>query len=529
MDKMMKNVLVVLVGVVVANVWASPVAPLIRAGTKCVGHLGIRLGGRAAGKAVVRGGAKLATVQAERMAVRAAGKAVAHGGTKLAAVQAERMAARASSSTLASISKEVTPKRILATGGAVAAVVGMHEVADGVQSMGQGVGRAVAENPEIAAVVVDGVTAPIRWIVWAVLFVVAWMLWPLVHLVRNGVAWWATGKMRQTEVVREVTCGGSAQSRVDSRSGRIGIQVVLALALLAGLVGLGIYSLNHRGVRSGIQEPKKADVAEICAAYEKAVQSQYEAFLGAVGQTTEVEFGKVKAGIDGAVKQFGTMSRCARLVKTMVLDKLGGGTRTADSLRADLEADYYRGLYDARDHVVACVEALRSNLEAVRRAFGADMKRELALDILPGDEAYDALLTQQGEEIEGAKRALTSKQLDAGVNVALEAYYFRETVAVVAKVLGKTVIRQAGTMAAGAGASVADGPLPIGDCIAVVAVTGSTVWTAVDVYRATKTLPRDLARILEETADACAGQCRREVEELGQKVVCRYLAALDGV
>lgn len=504
MLKMMKNVLVVLVGVVVANVWASPVAPLVRAGTKCVECLGVRLGGRAAGKAVVR------------------------GGTKLAAVQAERMAVRASSSTLASISKEMTPKRILATGGAVAAVVGMHEVADGVQSMGQGVGKAVAENPGIAADVADVVTAPIRWIMWAVLVVVAWMLWPLVRLVRNGVAWWATGKMRQMEVSREVSCGSSAQSRVDSRSGRIGIQVVLALALLAGLVVLGIYSLNRHGVRPGTRGPG-TDVARIRAAYEKAVQSQYEAFLDAVGQTTEVEFGKVKAGIDGTVKQFGTMSRCAGLVKTMVLDKLGGGTRTADSLRADLEADYYRGLYDARDHVVACVEALRSNLEAARRAFGADVKRELALDILPGDEAYDALLIQQGEEIEGAKRALTSKQLDAGVNVALEAYCFRETVAVVTKVLGKTVVRQAGTMAAGAGASVADGPLPIGDCLAVVVVTGSAVWTAVDVYQATKTLPRDLARILEETTDVCAGQCRREVEELGQKVVCRYLAALDGV
>ena len=528
MLKMMKNVLVVLVGVMVANVWASPVTPLVKAGTKCVGRLGVRFGVRAAGNAVARGGAKLAAVQAERMAVRTAGKAVVRGGTKLATVQAERMAARTSSSTLASVSKEVTPKRILATGGAVAAVVGTHEVADGVQSMGQGVGKAVAENPGIAADVADRVIAPIRWIVWAVLVVVAWMLWPLVRLVRNGVAWWATGKMRKMEVPREVTCGNSAQSRVDSQSGRIGIQAVLALALLAGLVVLGIYSLNHRGVGSGTRGGG-VDVAKIRAEYEKAVQNQYEAFLGAVGQTTEAEFGKVKAGIDGAVKQFGTMSRCAGLVKTMVLDKLGGGTRTSDSIRADLEADYYRGLYDARDHVVACVGTLRSNLEAARRTFGSAVKRELALEIRPGDEAYDALLTRQGEEIEGTKRALAEKQLDAGVGVALEAYCFRETVAVVTKVLGKTVVRQAGTMAAGAGASVADGPLPIGDCLAVVAVAGSTVWTAVDVYQATKTLPRDLARILEETTDVCAGQCRREAEELGQEVFRRYLAALDGV
>lgn len=506
MLKMMKNVLVVLVGVVVANVWASPVAPLVKAGTECIERLGVRFGVRAAGKAVVR------------------------GGTKLAAVQAERMVARTSSSTLASISKEVTPKRILATGGAVAAVVGMHEVADGVQSMGQGVGRAVAENPGTAVDVVDRVIAPIRWIVWAILVVVAWMLWPLVRLVRNRIAWWSSWRMRQMEIAREVTCGDSVQSRVeDSRSGRIGIQVVLAVALLTGLVVLGIYSLNHHGVRPGTRG-HEADVAKIRAAYEKAVQGQYEAFLDAVGQTTEVEFGKVKAGIDGSVKQFGTISRCAGLVKTMVLDKFGGGTRTVDSLRADLEADYYRGLYDARDHVVACVEALRANLEAARRqAFGAVVKHELALDILPGDEAYDALLIKQGEEIEGAKRALSSKQLDAGVGVTLEAYCFRETVAVVTKVLGKTVVRQAGSMVAGAGASVADGPLPIGDCLAVVAVTGSTVWTAVDVYQATKTLPRDLARILEETTDVCAGQCRRETEELGQEVFRRYLAALDGV
>ena len=106
--------------------------------------------------------------------------------------------------------------------------------------------------------------------------------------------------------------------------------------------------------------------------------------------------------------------------------------------------------------------------------------------------------------------------------MALEAVCIRQTVAMVAKILGKAAGRQAGTMAAGAGAAIADGPLPVGDAIAAVAIAGCTAWSAWDVYKATKILPEELRVTLEESTRKCERQTLDEVKSAGEKVYWTY-------
>jgi hypothetical protein len=99
----------------------------------------------------------------------------------------------------------------------------------------------------------------------------------------------------------------------------------------------------------------------------------------------------------------------------------------------------------------------------------------------------------------------------------------KATVSTVVSLLGKAAARQAGTMAAGAGAAIADGPLPIGDIVGGVAVVGCTLWTWWDINKATNVLPEKLAETLNGVTRDCEKKSREEMLRLGEEVVARAL------
>ena len=98
-----------------------------------------------------------------------------------------------------------------------------------------------------------------------------------------------------------------------------------------------------------------------------------------------------------------------------------------------------------------------SNAESTKEKFRVELGAELDASALPGNDAYKALLEKCGDEIEQKKDALKWGQIDAGIASVFEAICVRQTVAAVAKLLGKAAIRQAGTTAAGPTAAGADG------------------------------------------------------------------------
>ena len=207
---------------------------------------------------------------------------------------------------------------------------------------------------------------------------------------------------------------------------------------------------------------------------------------------------------------------------TIVSDQLKDEDETGASIKRDLEADYYRGLYAARDRVYECLAAFVKNAESAKEAFRIGLETELDISALPGDDAYKTLLETCGEQIERKKDDLKWGQVNAGVAAALEAVCIRQTVAAAARILGKTGARQAGTMVAGVGAAASDGPLPVGDTIAAVAILGCTVWSAWDVYQATEVLPKELHATLEATTRSCEEQTVDEVKKVGESIYRTY-------
>lgn len=543
-----KTASLVIIGVLCGTVHASALSAPVKTVAKGCEMAAVKLGIRAAGKPVVRGGAKLAAVTAEREAA----KAATHG-------------------TIKTIAKEATPKKILAAGATTAMVVSGHEVADGVQgyldekgkgerAMGDGVGKAAEKHPEVAIAVGTSTTenslaAYVKYFYLAgvsVLAVVgAWFLWPWVVLVRNLSALAARRRaaaMRGGKVV-DVTPVPAGNVGPASHSGFSRPELIFMVASCLVLTLLGVWRMaasSSNDAGSSDERPpapvaraegdkaeshakqneriakRKAAIAKLHAAYADAIEHHYRNFLSDIENVGDVQFGIVRMGIPAVVEKFGTFSRCKDLFKTIATDKLKGGDETGRSIKRDLEADYYKGLYAARDRVYGCLENFLRNAECAKETFRLELETELDTAELPGDDAYKALLEECGERIEQKKEELKWGQIDAGIAVALEAACIRQTVAAAAKILGKTVARQAGTMAAGAGAAVADGPLPLGDALAAIAIAGCTIWSFCDVYKAKKILPAELRATLEATTRKCEQQTLDEVKSSGEKVYKAY-------
>ena len=499
--KKMMTMIVMLVGAFAAT--ASPLAlPAKIAAREAVEKIGARAGAEVGGRALVRGGAALATVTAEREAAKAVSR-----------------------TTTAAALNNVSPKQILAAGAATALVVGVHEVADGAQTVCEGSAEAIRENPDLAPSVMDRIFKPITAIsvlaCGAALAILMWFFWPFLALARNGIRLAAVRRAGKSKLGLTVAENSPEPSEAQAGYVRVG----MLLWLVGGftlLTVLGIWRVVDSGGHVWIVNPERAKrVAGIRAKYDEAVKRHLDAFRADVAATATEQFAQVRNNVPHVAAQFGTMSKCATLVKAIVLDKLKGGNRIEGEIKKDLEVGYYRGLYAARDAVAECLGRLKDNLERESSAFRTELQKELVSEG-SDDEEYKKLLETCGERIEEVKCELSSAQMDAGISVAIETVCIRQTVSIVARILGKAAGRQVTTMGAGAVASVADGPFPVGDIIGGIAVVGCTAWTAWDVHKATKILPEKLAHTLYGAVDDCERQCCEEIVKRGEEMAAKF-------
>ena len=495
-------------------------------------------------RAVIKGGEKVAA----KIGMQTAGKAAVRGGCKLAAVTAEREAAKRTAGGIAEgVVKHVTAKQLLAAGGGTAMVVAAHECADGVQQMGEGVKEAVAANPEIAVGVAETVTTPIKWVATmaaaALLAFLAWFLWPWVSLVRN---WSKLAAARRAASMRSAAPAACcAVDVIDVRPSTAGamrpgftrVELIIVLAGLLLLLVVGVWRIAKSWIPDGDTSPTRhrtavsrrallaeraKKVTQLRADYVAALDGHYATFLSDVESEASARFGEVRDAIPSVVSKFGAFSRCKDLLVTLVKDKMSKGNRTEQSIKRDLEADFYRGLYDARDKVNAHLVTFLKSAETERKSFQHELEVELDSIELPGDEAFKCLLTDGGDRIEKSKRNLLEGQIAATISTVVEAACIRFTVNTVSRILGRAAARMAGSAAVGAGAALADGPFPVGDILGGVLVAGTTALSVRDVYQATKTLPTELEKTLCSVVNDCEVQTVGELKTNGKAIYEAY-------
>ncbi len=436
----------------------------------------------------------------------------------------------------------MTAKHLLAAGVGTAAVVAAHETADGVQQMDEGVKEAVKEKPELAERIAEAVTAPVRWLVGiaiaGALAFLAWFLWPWASLVRNWSKLAAAKRMAAMRNAAPAVVGAadvidvapSTPGAAHPGFTRVELIIMIAGFLLLSVVGVWrivkSWAPDRDASTNSSQKARVAErakkVAQLKADYIATLDRHYATFLSDVESDASARFGEVRDGIPGVVSKFGAFSRCKDLLVTLVKDKISNGNRTEQSIKRDLEADFYRGLYDARDKVNAHLATFLRNAEAERKSFQRELEVELDSIELPGDEAFKGLLTDGGDRIEKSKCDLLEGQIAATISTAFEAACIQFTVNTISRILGRAAARMAGSAVVGTGAALVDGPLPIGDIIDGVMVVGSTAWSVRDVCRAAKTLPTELNKTLRSVVNDCESQTVGEIKATGKAIYEEY-------
>ena len=534
----MKKAIAVVMLIVGAPVWGSPASLVVKAVEK------------AAGKSAVKAGVEKAGAAA---AAHAGGRLVATASPALLAAQAERASARTlAKSTDETLGKIATPRNILAAGGAAAAVVAAHEVSDGVQSMGEGIGKAVEKNPDLAPEVADSLSSVLKWLVipiGAVLAaLLAWFLWPFVKVVR-GVVNLISAKCarRLSKMAEDDAISGQATAQevvigqaVAAQPGRVNAYLLMMIAGFAVLSVLGILHMVSGGTGNGWKvtsvsegsdsgdgraERLAAEIKRLRADYVAELDSAQEEFNSSVESVARSRFGQVESMVPSVADRFGTLSRCAGLVKCLAVDKVRGGNSTEASVNEELEKDFYVALYAARDAVGDCVERYAARMENARIRYDVALKGLETSEKFADDARYAAVLAAASQKVDAAKAELRMGQNVAAISAAIELIFIRQTVSMVANVLGKIAAREAAAAVAGGGAAVADGPLPIGDIIGGVAFIGCTVWSGYDIYKAAKVLPARLSESMRDAVDSSRRQCLADAKAAGGRLRSAYLGA----
>ena len=144
----------------------------------------------------------------------------------------------------------------------------------------------------------------------------------------------------------------------------------------------------------------------------------------------------------------------------------------------------------------------------------------------PGDEKTQSAFRNFVERLSSVSvsfKDIAFQTMAPAAGLAISGFLVKATWGQITRVLGPIARLLGVTTGLALGSAAADGPLPIGDAIALVLEVGGASWCAYDLYHAQVTLRDDVGR---ELRNALA-QYRGELLELGKKRSVALLKAYN--
>lgn len=182
---------------------------------------------------------------------------------------------------------------------------------------------------------------------------------------------------------------------------------------------------------------------------------------------------------------------------------------------------------NAREHVKNAVNTLTApgNLLKICGKFCYDkfkgtneLQSFLSSHISPVTEECKKAAMIYGVDFESTQFASAMQEAAKGhINISLfslgglglEAIMFRHTISSIAKVLASLSARAVATLSTGKIMALADGPLPIGDILAILMAAGGTILSVTDLIECYIQLPNTMTAALESSIESCRISCRK--------------------
>lgn len=246
------------------------------------------------------------------------------------------------------------------------------------------------------------------------------------------------------------------------------------------------------GRNAGLYERIQISMAAATSRNEQALalcESDINAILGR-------EFAEITHEGDKAAEEVTTYSSCCGIIYRLAKDKVFGGTNAADYVDAELGGRLRPTLH-------ACARQLDTALARFDRSL-AESTVTLAGELAQvGGSASNASLdvtvaVRPTDDLDATLRNLGFNAAAIGVGLTLDAWAILNTkiiqglVTQAASMAASMFARPAAAAAAEMTIAVADGPLPIGDVIALV----GGAWTAYDIYATRAEFERELKTTL---------------------------------
>lgn len=311
--------------------------------------------------------------------------------------------------------------------------------------------------------------------------------------------------------------------------------VALVVASLVAVATIAALRTNHtpvipRHIPSGTTTGPSAAAGHNAAMYERiqismaAATTRNEQAIALcesdINRVLEREFAEIDRKGDQAIAEVATYSSCCGIIYRLAKDKVFGGGRAADYVDSELgnrlrpalrtcarELDTSLARFDRS--LAESTVTLASELAQVRTAVNGS-PLEVAVDVGPSDD-LDATLRNLGFD---AAAISVGGMLDvwALLNSRLAQGLLTKATSTAAAMFARPAAAAAAEMTV----AVADGPLPIGDMIALV----GGAWTAYDVYATRAAFEQELKTTLANALP----EMKRSVHD---QVMTRIRSTLD--
>jgi hypothetical protein len=314
-------------------------------------------------------------------------------------------------------------------------------------------------------------------------------------------------------------------TKINSKSEK-GTKVMRALRRIFIILGLTLiafaYWLMHEAQKSGqvyqpatnigLQDTRPGKIRGNVESNLRPIYVEASKKINSVGSDAEREIGQaitiferdVSKIVPRISEQLSGVKNSTALVKDLVIDRVKGTDYTGERIDGVLRAELVRPAKKL-EHELAEILDLQVDRSTMH-------SQEMVASMTSGYQFAPAgiVVPQVRQEMVGAVKANILGKASAtvattGVGLVLEGILLKPTINAIRNLALRIFSRPIATASVSAVAPAADGPLPIGDAIAVVGLT----WTAIDIAVTNKKMKKESRLVVEEAVAEMVRDVRR--------------------
>ena len=269
---------------------------------------------------------------------------------------------------------------------------------------------------------------------------------------------------------------------------------IIILALLA-IAAITVIKLQESGVEPRVPpEAPKIDYGPLIKRHADQASRRnanaIQSFELEIGRILKAHETKLTKAANAAAKEGADYQSCCAIIYYLAWDKVRGTSKTEEYLDSEINPTIEPTVAALAAEVNRAVDTLEADLRRSTLVLAKDLaalgpperQRSIEVDIEGVNEAdFNQSLSNLGFSAAGIGVALT---FDAISQSRIGKLIWVKIKSIALRMFGKQVAKVAGSAAVAA----ADGPLPIGDILAV----GGLIWTGYDVYASQKEFEKDL-------------------------------------